>query len=268
MASDSPDCRQPRLAGKRIVVTGGGGGIGAATVRAFIANGADVTVMDIEPEVAVATADAASDGGPGTARYVQVDVADAASVRCAFADAVGALGGLDVLAHVAGVHRAVPATETSTEVWEHLMGVNARGTFLTNKVAYEPLRSAGGGAIINFGSDAALGGVIGAAAYAASKGAVHAWTRAVAREWGPDGIRVNAVSPAIESPMFTARQAALSAAERQQHEDWVRNRIALGGKMGDADHDLAPVMVFLASDDSRFITGQIVAVNGGGDFVR
>lgn len=172
------------ITGRRVIVTGGAGGIGAAVVRGYCAAGARVVSMDLQDEYGQQVAAEASDGGPGGVTYLRTDVSDPSSVDRQFAAAVAILGGLDVLAHTAGVHRAAPAEEIEDDDWTRILAVNAGGTMLTNRAAFEPMRAAGGGSIINFGSNAGLAGVAGAAAYSASKGAVHSWTRTVAREWG------------------------------------------------------------------------------------
>jgi 3-oxoacyl-[acyl-carrier protein] reductase len=139
---------------------------------------------------------------------------------------------------------------------------------LTNQVAHRYLKAAGGGAIINFGSISGQRPEPSAAAYSAAKGAVHAWTRTAAGTWGADNVRVNAILPAMATPMY--REAMARATEEQRNESYWRNArsIALGEAYGDPDRDLAPVMVFLASDASRFITGQLIPVDGGQTNVR
>src|SRR6202012_5024938 len=118
------------------------------------------------------------------------------------------------------------------------------------------------------GSSAGLHGNAGAGAYSASKGRVLAWTRVIATEWGRHGIRANAVAPAIVTPMYENSRAGLSEIDGRARDASLADRILLGDTLGDADRDFAPVMVFLASDASRFITGQTVAVDGGLVFVR
>ena len=137
-----------------------------------------------------------------------------------------------------------------------------KGTLYTNQAAFRHMQGHGG-RIINFGSGAALRGQRGSAHYSASKAAVMAWTRTVAQEWASHGIRVNNVVPAIWTPMYDAHRARMSPQELAIHDMAMQHVIPLGGKLGDADADLAPVMVFLASDASRFITGQAIVVDGG-----
>jgi 3-oxoacyl-[acyl-carrier protein] reductase len=149
-----------------------------------------------------------------------------------------------------------------------MIEVNLYGTVYSNQAAYGPMRDGGGGSIINFGSSAGMKGEFRAGAYSASKGAVLAWTRVIASEWGRDGIRANAMAPAIRTPMYEKSSASLSEAERVARDRALASRMLLGDTLGDPDQDFAPAMVFLASDESRFITGQTIAVNGGLLFVR
>ncbi|MDX1581277.1 MAG: SDR family oxidoreductase, partial [Alphaproteobacteria bacterium] len=238
-------------------------GMGAATLRAFVGAGADVIGMDVLDQEGKKVAEVAAAEGPGTASYMHVDVTDMEDVKATFAKAVEKLGGLDVLAHPAAIHRNAPPEHATVEDWDAIFAVNVRGTMITNQVAYPYLRDAGGGAIINFGSISGLRPEPTAPAYSATKGAVHSWTRSAAGAWGADNIRVNAVLPAIATPMYYEAQER--ASEEQREIGYWRNQqpIALGQKYGDPDRDLGPVMVFLASDASHFITGQLIPVDGG-----
>lgn len=256
------------LQGKRIIVTGSARGMGAATVRAYVKAGARVVGMDVTDDAGTAAAAQANARGPGTAAYLHVDIASKASIESAFAEAVTHLGGLDVLAHPAAIQRASDAGDVSVEDWDLMFAVNVRGTMLTNQVAHRYIKAAGGGSIINFGSISGQRPEPTAAAYSAAKGAVHAWTRTAAGTWGRDNIRVNAILPAMATPMYLEARSR-STPEQLTASHW-RNHasIALGEAYGDPDRDLGPVMVFLASDASRFITGQLIPVDGGQTNVR
>lgn len=255
------------LQGKRIIVTGSARGMGAATVRAYVQAGANVIGMDVTDDAGAAVSADANDKGPGTAGYMHVDIADKQSVEAAFAEAAKTLGGLDALAHPAAIQRASDAGDVSVEDWDMMFAVNVRGTMLTNQVAHRYLKESGGGSIINFGSISGQRPEPGAVAYSAAKGAVHAWTRSAAGCWGKDKVRVNAILPAMATPMYLEARAR-STDEQNTASYWRNlNSIALGEEYGDPDEDLGPVMVFLASDASHFITGQMIPVDGGQTYV-
>jgi NAD(P)-dependent dehydrogenase (short-subunit alcohol dehydrogenase family) len=176
--------------------------------------------------------------------------------------AVAQLGGLDIMANVAGVERRTPAEDIPDDEWDLVFSVNVKGTLYTNQAAFRHLKDHGG-RIINFGSGAGIRGQAGSAHYSASKGAVMAWTRTVAQEWAKYRITVNSVVPAIWTPMYDAWRARMGDQERMIHDMAMQHVVPLGGKLGDPDGDMAPVMVFLASDASHFMTGQCFAVDGG-----
>ncbi|MDO9454801.1 SDR family NAD(P)-dependent oxidoreductase [Nocardioides sp.] len=250
-----------RLSDKKIIVTGGARGIGEATVRAFAAAGATVTAMDVDADLGARVAQDASGDVPVTFR--SLDVADRAQVETVFAGAAEAMGGLDVLVNVAGIQTFAPVHDIPSDLLQRIMSVNFYGTVHTNAAAYAVMKPQGSGAIINFGSESGLTAEPANSAYGASKAAVHTWTRSVARDWGPDGIRVNAVLPYVVTPMYTEFRAQLTPESLAAHDEDTKKQIPLGGRFGDPTTDLAPVLVFLASDDSRFITGQLLPVDGG-----
>lgn len=247
-----------RLQGKKIIVTGGASGIAAAAVRAYAREGARVASLDVNDDAGREVARAA---GPAVG-YHHCDVARRAEVDAVFDAAVAALGGLDVLAHVAAVERGTPAEDIPDDEWDLVFDVNVKGTLYTNQAAFRHLRAAGG-RIINFGSGAAIRGQRGSAHYSASKAAVMAWTRTVAQEWARYGITVNSVVPAIWTPMYDAHRARMTPEALAIHDLTMQHVVPLGGRLGDPDRDMAPVMVFLAGDDSRFMTGQAIVVDGG-----
>jgi NAD(P)-dependent dehydrogenase (short-subunit alcohol dehydrogenase family) len=251
-----------QLAQRRIIVTGGARGIAAAAVRALVAEGALVASFDVLDDEGVALVDSVARTGPGVARYWHCDVASRASTDEAFEAAVEWLGGLDAMVNVAGVERGAPAEDIDDSHWDLMFEVNARGTLYTNQAAFRYMKEKGG-RIINFASGAGVRGMRGGAAYSAAKGAVLAWTRTVAQEWGRYGITVNAVAPAIWTPMYDAHRARMSAEELALHDERMLDLVPIGGKLGDPDRDLAPVLVFLVGDGSRFITGQTLPVDGG-----
>jgi 3-oxoacyl-[acyl-carrier protein] reductase len=232
-------------------------------VRAFAAEGATVTSIDLNEEKGRSVAEEATSAGPGSVTFQRGDVGDRSQIEAVFAEAVSQMGGLDALANVAGVHRHAPVDNVPEDLLEWIFRVNVYGTIYTNGAAYRAMEAGGGGAIINFGSESGLTAEPNNSTYGATKGAVHTWTRSVAREWGPKNIRVNAVLPYIVTPMLAEFLEALSAEERAAFDKHTAEQIPLGGKFGDAVKDLGPVMVFLASDASHFITGQLIPVDGG-----
>ncbi len=143
-----------------------------------------------------------------------------------------------------------------------MFALNGKGTLFTNQAAFRHLRD-GGGSIVNMGSVEGVRGTAGNAAYASSRGAVMAWTRSVALEWAHHRVRVNCVAPVVETRLFHRIRDALDPASQAAMDAGLAHAIPLGGKMGDPARDLAPVLAFLVSDDSRFITGQTIAVDGG-----
>nr|WP_315184659.1 SDR family NAD(P)-dependent oxidoreductase [uncultured Albidiferax sp.] len=247
---------------KRIIVTGSASGIGASAVKAFVAAGAQVVGLDVADTAGHSLALAATQTGPGQAHYLHCDVSDRQQVEAVFDAAVALLGGLDALVNIAGVERKSAAESISQEDWDLMFNVNAKGTLNTNQAAFTHLRERGG-RIINFASAAGVMGVPGLAHYSASKAAVLGWTRTAAKEWGKYGITVNAVAPAMWTPMYESFRARLDEAQLKAHDDMMAGLIPLGGCLGDPDHDMAPVLVFLVSDGAHFITGQTLAVDGG-----
>ena len=250
----------------RIIVTGGASGMGAATVRNYVAAGANVVSMDVAEEAGQEVVAAAT--GPGSATFMRLDVSNAADVEATFDLAAERLGGLDVLAHPAAIQRSGDAASVTVDDWDAMFAVNVRGTMLANQAAYRLMAPNKRGSIINFGSISGLRPEAVAPAYSASKGAVHSWTRTAAAAWGPDGVRVNAILPAIATPMYDAAIARLDDEGRTANYWMNEASIALGHAYGDPDRDLGPVMVFLASEASRFITGQLLPVDGGQASVR
>jgi NAD(P)-dependent dehydrogenase (short-subunit alcohol dehydrogenase family) len=254
------------IAGKRIIVTGGARGIGAAAVRNFVLEGAHVVAFDNRPEGEAVTA-AADAQEPGSARFTLVDVSDEAAVKSAVDAAAAALGGVDAVFNIAGIERARSAEALSTADWRMMLDVNVIGVANVCAAAY-PHMAVNGGSIVNFGSDAALGPHPNGVHYSASKGAVISYSRALAYDWAKVGIRVNSLAPAIWTPMYDEHRARFTKDELAAHDEMMKVTIPLGGRLGDPDTDLAPVLVFLASDASKFITGQIISVNGGAGYTR
>ncbi|WP_190989937.1 SDR family NAD(P)-dependent oxidoreductase [Pseudarthrobacter sulfonivorans] len=244
------------LTGRRIIVTGGASGMGAGLVRALPEMGASVVSLDVEESVG---GKIAAEAG---ATFVRCDVSDEQSVTAAFDAAVDVMGGLDVLVHLAGIAPTATAIETDADLWDRVMRINARGTFLTNQAAFRHLKGHGG-RIIDFASGAGMNGYPRKGAYAASKGAVLAWVRTCAVEWGPFGISVNAVSPMIWTPMYDKTRSEMTPEQLSAHDEMMARTIPMGGRLGDVRKDLVPVIAFLAGEGSGFMTGQTFVVDGG-----
>lgn len=238
------------LAGRVAVVTGGTRGIGYASGRALAAAGATVILTGRDPEVAKARAEQA---GAGSLQGVGLDVTDEAAVQEAFRAIAREHGRLDILVAAAGTLEERPVAMMDAGHVQRMLGANVAGTLACLRAASQMMLRKRSGAIVLFGSVAAAG-VAGQTAYAAAKAAVEASARSAARELGPFGIRVNALSPGVIRTDLTAGQSpeVLSAAVA---------RTPLR-RLGEAD-DVARVVTFLVSDAAAFVTGQVIGVDGG-----
>ena len=245
------------LKGKRILVTGSSTGIGAAVAIEFARLGAAVIVHgNRNAASAQAVVDAIQKAG-GSATAVMGDVSDSDATGKIVADAVEALGGLDVLINNAGgIVERVTNAEFRNDLFDKVYELNVKSILNMTREAYPHIKAAGGGAIINTGSIAGrFGGFAGSTVYASAKAAVHSISRNAAREFAPDHIRVNTVAPGfIETPFHSNTPEA--------GRDAARATIAMG-RLGTAE-DCVGAYVFLASEKmSGYITGQIIDVNGG-----
>jgi NAD(P)-dependent dehydrogenase (short-subunit alcohol dehydrogenase family) len=248
-----------QLEGKRAIITGAATGIGATTARMFAQEGARVVVADINDELGGRTAAEIRDGG-GEAHFIRTDVTRESDVEALVNDGAEALGGLDVLFNNAGAQRSGPITEFAQDQWDLLMAVNPRSCFFGVKHAVPVLRQAGGGSIINMASLAAVKGGAGLTAYSASKGAIVAFTKALAPELAPHNIRVNAVCPGwIDTPF---NQPAIDFMGGREEQDRIVKQIVPLGRQGTPE-EIAPTVVYLASDGSSYMTGQALVVDGG-----
>jgi NAD(P)-dependent dehydrogenase (short-subunit alcohol dehydrogenase family) len=244
-----------RLKGRRIIVTGGASGIGAATVRLFRQEGAAVAVLDRSE------ADAATVAKACGAVAVAADVADAASVSRAIAAAARGMGGLDGVVNAAGIFSPAGIADTTPELFSRTLAVNVLGTFLVIQAAVPLLQAAGRGTIVNIGSGVGITPTgPGSTAYVASKGGVIAMTKAIAQELAP-AIRVNVVCPgAVDTPMT---QGFLRVAGGEV-DPLIAGRYAL--KRAATAEELAAAILFLTSDESSFVTGITLPVDGGRTF--
>lgn len=243
-----------RLRDKHTAVTGGNSGIGLAIARAFRNEGASVAILGRD---AVTLESAAAELGPDSVA-TQGDVANIADLDRFFADAVQAFGGLDVLVVNAGVYSSAPLDETTPEFFDHMSAVNFRGAFFTVQRALPLLRD--GASVILVTSTINESGVPGLAVYSATKAAMRSLVRSFAAELHPRSIRVNAVSPGIiDTPIFD--RLGMSADEVQALKRGLESQVPVG-RLGTPD-EVARVAVFLASDDSSYMTGCEVPVSGG-----
>jgi meso-butanediol dehydrogenase / (S,S)-butanediol dehydrogenase / diacetyl reductase len=249
------------LVGKRAFVTGGAKGIGRAIAAALVRCGARAAIADIDVEAGRRTAHEI--GGGSVA--IEVDVRERASVERAFNAALAQLGGCEILIANAGVSTMGHALELTDADWDFNFAVNARGMFLTNQIAARHFVAQGAGCIVN---TASLAGKVGApllAHYSASKFAVIGWTQALARELAPKGVRVNAVCPGFVKTGMQAREIEWEARLREVTPERVVADYVAQTPLGrlELPEDVADVVVFLCSDQARFMTGQGVNVTGG-----
>jgi NAD(P)-dependent dehydrogenase (short-subunit alcohol dehydrogenase family) len=246
------------LEGRQAVITGAATGIGRATAQLFVERGARVVIADVNETDARQAVQAL--GGDGTAWFVRTDVSSAPEMEALMNQAAQTMGGIDVIVNNAGIQRSGAVTEFEESEWDALMRVNPKSCFLGAKYGVPHLRQRGGGSIINMASIAGLKGGPGMTAYSASKGAIVAFTKALAAELGSDGIRVNSVCPGwIDTPF---NQPAIDfMGGREKQEAMVRSSVPLGVQ-GTPDQ-VARGIGYLASDLSSYVTGQTLVIDGG-----
>jgi NAD(P)-dependent dehydrogenase (short-subunit alcohol dehydrogenase family) len=247
-----------RLAGKVAVITGAGSGIGRASAKLFVAEGAKVVVAEIDKALGEASAREAGAG----ARFVATDVTDEESVKRMVQQAKEAFGRVDILLNCAGgsLREDRPVTEVEPSVWDHTINLDMKGPFLCCRHVIPVMVEQGNGSVVNFSSVVALRGNHIAHVYVMAKGGLISFTRALAGAYSPKGIRVNAICPGV---VLT---------ERVKSRFTSGNQIRFGGTDNIADRypfavgqpeDIANVALFLASDESRMVNGAVIPAEGG-----
>ncbi|MBL4721813.1 MAG: glucose 1-dehydrogenase [Alphaproteobacteria bacterium] len=257
-----------RMAGKVAIVTGGASGIGAETARVFAAQGATVVLCDINAELGESIANEINENG-GAATFRSLEVTDEAQWIALVADTEKAFGKIDVLTNIAGISGRDPRQNVQTtltagglledqslENWNQVMAINATGTFLGTKHVIAAMRRAGGGSIVNISSICGIIGSFSNAAYHASKGAVRIFSKSAAIQYASDKIRVNSVHPGfVDTPMTEPGHANPEVAQQRLDATPL-------GRFG-VPHDIAMGCLFLASDESAWVTGTELIIDGG-----
>jgi NAD(P)-dependent dehydrogenase (short-subunit alcohol dehydrogenase family) len=241
---------------KTVLITGAAGGIGRATVALFAEKGWRVLGVDRAPF---------GETFPENGFFIQADISRGEELEAIFAQVQEFTGSLDALVNNAALQIAKPLVETTVEEWDAVMASNLRSVFLGVKLAYPLLKAQGGGAVVNVSSVHAIQTSANIAAYAASKGGLLALTRAMAIEFAPDNIRVNAILPgAVDTPMLRAGlgRGHVGSGDMQQRLDNLARK-TVSGKVGKPE-EIAQAIYFLAdSEQSSFMTGQAMVVDGG-----
>ena len=248
-----------KLDGRVAVVTGGGSGLGEAAARLMAAEGAKVVIADFDARAGQGVVEAIKDAG-GESVYVPVNVADAPSVEGMVQSTLAHYGRLDVLLTSAGVFAPGSVLETTEAEWDRQIDINLKGTFLCAKYCLPPMLKQGSGNIITLGSVAGMHSIARNAAYGPSKAGVIYLTQLIALEHSAEGVRANCVCPGnIETPML------LRSIAQEAHPEQVMQKAqqaAVMGRLGRPE-EVAQAILFLASDDSAYITGATLVVDGG-----
>lgn len=249
-----------RLRGKVAIITGAASGIGKATAILFAKEGARVVVVDCDPEGSRQTVEVILEGG-GEAIFVEADVSRADEARRVVEEAVNAFGAVNILHNNAGIWRFGTVVDTSEEEWDRVMAINLKSFFLLSKYAIPEMLKVGGGSVINTASVGGLVGVENGSAYSASKGGVICLTRSMALDYGPHNIRVNCICPgAIGTPMLYSIARLEGRDLKEVLQAWSEERPLR--KIGTPE-DVAHAALYLASEESGFVTGATLVVDGG-----
>ncbi|MDA0768869.1 MAG: glucose 1-dehydrogenase [Chloroflexi bacterium] len=244
-----------RLEGKVALISGGARGMGAVEARLFAREGAKVAIADILAEEGKKLESDIAESG-GEALFVTLDVTREEAWIKAVSDVVARFGRLDILVNNAGIYRLARVEDTTEEGWDTVLDVNAKGVFLGTKAAIPAMRTGGGGSIVNISSVAGIIGSLNSTAYNASKGAVRLLTKTTAIQYAQEGIRVNSVHP---GPIDTEMLGLVFPDEETRNSRL--SNIPMG-RMGTAA-DVANGVLFLASDESSYMTGSELVIDGG-----
>ncbi|WP_406087922.1 SDR family NAD(P)-dependent oxidoreductase [Kitasatospora purpeofusca] len=249
-----------RFDGRNVLITGGGSGIGRATVHRILAEGGRVVAVDVNEDGLKSTLDrATADGTADRLTTTVLDVSDEAAVRAVVAGAVAALGGLDVLVNAAGILRSAHTHETGLDFWNRIVAVNLTGTFLMTREALPALLAGGRGVVVNFSSTSAAFAHPYMAAYAATKGGIQSFTHAIAAEYAKQGLRAVCVAPGSIDSGMTNNPGLPADADLGL---LAKLSPALGQGFAGPE-TVAGVIAMLASDDGAFVTGTELRIDGG-----
>jgi len=251
-----------RLDGKVAILTGAAGGMGLASAQLFAKEGAKVVATDLQFDLLQKEVDAINKNG-GDALAIELDVTSEEGWKKVVNQTVEKYGKVDILLNNAGIHIGKGILEAELDDWNIVMNINTTGVFFGMKTAIPEMQKNGGGSIINISSIAALIGGdsadAGGAAYSASKGAVRSLTKHAAHSFGKDGIRVNSIHPGrIFSPMYERAGLTLEAAQEMATKEGATLPIGIG-----EPKDIAYGVLYLASDESRYVTGEELVIDGG-----
>lgn len=235
------------VAGRRALITGGGGVIGSILARGLAEAGAVVGVQDLTIEKAEAV---------GAAHSFAADVSSVDACRSLVAEAVDTMGGIDILVNCAGINRRKPIDEVTQDDFDAIISVNMRAIYFLCQAVHDTMRERGGGSIVNISSLSARYSYQTISVYAASKAAVSSMTRSFAQEWASDNIRVNCIEPAVIRTEFT------KPLWEQPHRQRFFNELTPLGRLMEPEEALGAVL-YLASDASSYVTGQAITLEGG-----